>query len=107
MSGKPSLWACLWHPAVDLLDNEGNIRPEILWSALDCPGYFAAMEGTLRPALLGELTGELLAPVGGTEPLVVYAWRIGQEGRKFYAGTAIARAGEVIARAKSTWIELK
>lgn len=107
VAGKTSLWACLWQPAADLLDDEGNIRPEILWSALDCPGYFAAMDGTLRPAVLGELTGELCAPVSGTSPLVVYAWRRGEDGRKFYSGTAIARDGEVMARAKSTWIELK
>jgi hypothetical protein len=104
---RDSLWACLWHPAADLLDSEGNIRPEILWSALDCPGYFAAMDGTLRPAVLGELTGELRAVVPGTGPLVVYAWRIGEDGRKFYSGTAIARGGEIMACAKSTWIELK
>jgi hypothetical protein len=107
VAGRASLWACLWRPAADLLDNEGNIRPEILWSALDCPGYFAAMDGTLRPAVLGELTGELRTPVSGTGPLVVYAWRIGEDGRKFYSGTAIARGGETVARAKSTWVELK
>lgn len=105
--GRASLWACLWHPAEDLVDDEGVIRPEILWSALDCPGYFAAMDGTFRPAVLGELTGELLAPVPGTDPLVVYAWRISEDGRKFYSGTAIAHGSEVVARAKSIWIELK
>lgn len=107
VADSSTLWACLWHPAADLLDDQGNVRPEILWSALDCPGYFAAMDGTLRPALLGELAGELRTPVPGGGPLVVYAWLIGQDGRKFRAGTAIARGGEVVACAKSTWIELK
>lgn len=103
-----SLWACVWRPAADLLDANGDVRPEILWSALDCPGYFAAMGGTLRPALLGELAGELCQPVPGDQPLVVYAWHIGDEGRKFYAGTAIATAsGEIVARSRSTWIVLK
>lgn len=107
VDGRQDLWACLWQPAADLLDGQGNIRPEILWSALDCPGYFAAMNGMLRPALLGELAGELCKPVPGADPLVVFAWLIDQDGRKFHAGTAIARAGEVVARARSTWIELK
>lgn len=107
VAGRENLWACLWQPAADLLDERGNVRPEILWSALDCPGYFAAMEGTLRPALLGELAGELHAPVPGDGPLVVYAWLIDRDGRKFHAGTAIAREGQVVARARSTWIELK
>ncbi len=107
VADKANLWACLWHPAADLLDEQGSIRPEILWSALDCPGYFAAMNGTLRPALLGELAGELRSPVSGSGPLVVYAWLIDQDGRKFHAGTAIARGGKVVASARSTWIELK
>ena len=102
-----SVWACLWQPTEDLLDAKGNIRPEIIWSALDCPGYFAAMGGVLRPALLGELASELRETVSGGGPLVVYAWSIGEEGRKIYAGTAVASGGKVVARASSTWISLK
>ena len=102
-----SRWACLWRPAPDLLDGANHVRPEILWSALDCPGYFAAMGGALRPALLGELTGELHRAVPADHPLVVFAWPLGVDGRKYFAGTAIARAGEVVASARSTWIALK
>ena len=107
-AGPGKLLACRWQAAADLLDDAGNIRHEILWSALDCPGYFAAMEGQLRPALLGELTAEIYREVSGEQPLVVYAWPLGSEGRKFYGGTAIATAeGEVVAASHSTWIELK
>ena len=102
-----SLWACLWKPTEDLLDAMGNIRPEILWSALDCPGYFAATGGVMRPALLGELTSDLRETVSGIDPLVVYAWSIGEEGRKVYAGTAVSSGGKVVACASSTWITLK
>lgn len=102
------VWACVWQPRADLLDAHGMIRPEILWSALDCPGYFAVLGEQQRPALLGELVAELRAKVSGAAPLVVYAWPLGNEGRKYYAGTAIATArGEVVACARSTWIELK
>jgi hypothetical protein len=102
------LFACVWHPAADLLDSKKNIPTEILWSALDCPGYFSAMGEELRPAVLGELVGDLRARVAGEQPLIVYAWPLGREGRKFYAGTAIATAhGTVVACAKSTWILLK
>jgi len=102
-----TLWACRWQPAPDLLDGAGHVRPEILWSALDCPGFFAASGGTPRPAVLGELVAELRCAVPATLPLVVYAWPLGVAGRKLYAGTAIARAGEVVASARSTWIALK
>lgn len=103
-----ALLACRWQPAEDMLDAEGCVRAEIVWSALDCPGYFAAMGERLHPAVLGELLGELFAPIPGAAPLVVYAWPLGEDGRKFYAGTAIATAdGEVLAASRSTWIQLK
>ena len=107
VSGRNVL-ACPWRPGADMLDSKGNIRPEIMWSALDCPGYFAAMGDHLRRAMLGELAGELRTAVAGGQPLVVYAWPLGEDGRKFYAGTAVAPAdGVVVACSKSTWILLQ
>ena len=103
-----NVWACAWQPSADLLDDRGMLRPEILWSALDCPGYFAVLGERLRPALLGELVAELRADVSAAAPLVVYAWPLGSEGRKHYAGTAIATVqGDIVACARSIWIELK
>lgn len=103
-----SVYACIWQPAADLLDDELNIRAEFLWAALDCPGYFAAMGAELRTALLGELIGELHTGVAGNQPLIVYAWPLCVDGRKFYAGTAIVTAdGKLVASARSTWIALK
>lgn len=100
--------ACVWQPREDMQNAQGNVLPEIVWAALDCPGYFAAMEGNLRPALLGELTGELHRDFAGSKPLIVYSWPLGGEGRKYYGGTAITtQSGELLASSKSTWIELK
>ena len=102
------LLASAWRPAPDLLDDSGFVRPEIVWSALDCPGYFACMGPRPRPAVLGELHADMMHRVPGTEPLVVYAWPLGEDGRKRYAGTAVADAeGAVLARARSTWILLR
>ena len=98
-----SLLASPWEPAADLLDDSGHVRPEYVWAALDCPGYFAAIGGELRLALLGELYAELRKPVPGNQPLVVYSWPNGEDGRKLYAGAAIATAaGEVLACSRST-----
>jgi hypothetical protein len=109
--GPVSSWnllACPWSPGADLLDDGGDIRPEIVWAALDCPGYFAAMGENIRPAVLGELDGELRAAVPGGHPLIVYSWPLGEYGRKLYAGTAIATAaGDILASSRSTWILLK
>ena len=99
--------ACCWQPSPDLLDEQGNVRAEIIWSALDCPGFFAAVGESLQATLLGELTADIRAPVPGSEPLVVFAWPLGREGRKLYGGVAIANAsGDILASARSVWIAL-
>jgi hypothetical protein len=103
-----SLVAAPWEPPTDLLDAHGDVLPEIVWSALDCPGCYGALGENMVPVLLGELVAELRAPVPGNEPLIVYAWPLGREGRKAYGGTAIAnQAGDVLACSHSTWIILK
>lgn len=103
-----SLLASSWRPASDLCDVEGFVRPEIVWAALDCPGYFACMGPNPKPAVLGELCAELNTAVPGGEDLVVYAWHLGEQGRKLYAGSALAdRRGKVLARARATWILLR
>lgn len=106
--GRDGLVACAWQPAADLVDARGDVLPAVLWAALDCPGYFAAMGDDLRPALLGQLEAALRRPVGGDQPLVVYAWPLGIDGRKRFAGSAVATAaGEVVACARSLWIEVR
>lgn len=100
--------ACTWQPAADLLDRDGMVRSEIVWSALDCPGYFAAMGDELRTCLLGQLECDIREPVPGNQTLVVYAWPLGEDGRKIYAGAAIAdSSGRTLACSRSTWILLR
>jgi hypothetical protein len=102
-----SLLAAPWRPAPDLLGANGAVRSEFVWAALDCPGCFAAIGENERTAVLGELHVERLAPVPGDGPLVAYAWPLGQDGRKLFAGTALATAaGVVLARARAVWIAL-
>ena len=101
------LLASPWNPSADLLDEQECVLPEVVWSALDCPGYFACMSENIRPALLGELHASLLEPVPGGEPLLVCAWPLGEDGRKLFAGTAVANAsGKILAKARSTWIQV-
>jgi hypothetical protein len=106
--GSDGLVACPWNPATELADETGVVRPEFVWAALDCPGSFAAVPGLEPMVLLGELTLEQYAPVIAGAELVVYAWPLGQDGRKYYGGTAVATAdGRVLANALTTWIALK
>jgi hypothetical protein len=103
-----SLLAAPWRPAPDLLDEAGAVRAEFVWAALDCPGCFAAIGENERTAVLGELHAERLAAVPGDQPLVAFAWPLGHDGRKMFAGTALARAdGVVLARARAVWIALR
>jgi hypothetical protein len=99
--------AAPWIPDQSLAGPDGTIRPEFLWAALDCPGYFATpLAG--RMALLGEMATAVSRPVSPGEACVVLGWRRHSDGRKHYSGTAIFnRDGELVARASATWIELK
>jgi hypothetical protein len=91
-------------PDASLATPDGRVRREMLWAALDCPGYFGAMT-TNDPALLGTIGGEILRDVGVGERLLVMGWSLGAEGRKRYAGTALFDAnGELIGRSRQTWI---
>jgi hypothetical protein len=97
-----------WIPADDLDGGDGKVAVEFHWAALDCPGYFAAVEDTLRPMLLGEMQAHVDRRVHVGETCRVIGWRIGVDGRKHYCGTAIFdEDGELCARAKATWIEMK
>jgi hypothetical protein len=104
--GTSDIVAAPWTPDASLRGVEGMIDRRYVWAALDCPSYFGLPSAP--PALLGRLTAwiEALPEVG--EPLVAIGWPIEVEGRKYFAGSALAnREGEVLARAAATWIELE
>ncbi len=98
--------AAPWMPDASLADAKGTVRPEFVWAALDCPGWFAFFtELPERPVVLGRLAAKLNAPVRPGERCVVTGWPLGEEGRKLYSGTALFSAdGELRAFAKATWI---
>jgi len=99
--------AAPWLPADNLDGGDGKVAVEFLWAALDCPGYFA-VSGARRVMVLGEMQAHVDRRVHVGEPCTVIGWKIGAEGRKHYAGTAIFdEDGELCARARATWIELE
>lgn len=100
------LVAAPWLPADDLDGGDGKVAVEFHWAALDCPGYFAAIEDRPRTMVLGELQAHVDRRVRVGAPCTVIGWRLGGEGRKHRAGTAIFDGeGELCARALATWIE--
>ena len=98
--------ACLWTPHMDFADQKGLVPIEIIWAALDCPGFFAwvVKEGR-HGALLGTMTGEIIRrPTAGHE-YIVMAWPLEREGRKETAAVALfAMNGELLARGHQVWI---
>jgi len=96
--------AAPWLPSPTLADGSGKVKPEFIWAALDCPGYFASFNNGTR-ALLGELSVHIDRLVHVEEPCVVIGWRILLEGRKCRAGTALFdEDGERCAVGVATWV---
>ena len=99
--------ACAWRPDPTLADDTGNVRPEFVWAALDCPTAFATdFEGI--PIVLARLTGRIDASLRADEQFVITAWRIAAGGRKQHSACAISTAeGETLAASKALWIALQ
>lgn len=99
-----------WTPAADLAGADGVVRPEFVWAALDCSGGVASwlvepLEG--NPYVLGRLAVRIPGVVRAGEPHAVVGWRIGVDGRKQTAGSAIfTAAGDLAGVARATWIQL-
>ena len=99
--------AAPWIPDPSLGGPDGRVRPELVWSVLDCPSLFGmvcfdAWEG--RP-LLGRLAAEIYAAPLVGERCVCVGWFGSREGRKFHAGSALfGERGELRALGQATWI---
>jgi hypothetical protein len=100
--------ACVWTPDAAFADADGLTPSEIVWAALDCPGFFAwvVKEGR-HGALLGTMTGEVTRRPRAGETTIVTAWPLVREGRKETAGVALfSEGGELLARAHQVWITM-
>ena len=104
------LVASSWVPSAELASLEGIIAPELICSALDCPGAWALIDryGFEGPMVLGRMTYRLERPIRAGGRYVVMGWALGREGRKSFCGTGVYDAdGKVCAVAGATWIQLK
>ena len=96
-----------WTPPDWTAGDDGEVRPEFVWAALDCPTYFAChLEGELTLSMLVRQRAEMLGPIAAGAEHVVMAWPIGSDGRKRLAGAAVLSAdGETLAVAEALMIE--
>ncbi|GAM97598.1 hypothetical protein U91I_01225 [alpha proteobacterium U9-1i] len=98
--------ATAWIPSAAWADARGAIAPEFIWAALDCPTFWAHEH--INRALLARLALDISEAPRVGEALIIAAWPLSSEGRKYNSGAALYRAsGEVLARAEALWIELK
>jgi hypothetical protein len=97
VAGRDGVVASPWTPR--------EVRPEIIWAALDCPGGWAVDDFQREGVLLGRMAASIHGVPQAEEPHVVAGWRIGEDGRKRFAGSALYTAeAEVLAVSRSTWI---
>ncbi len=95
------LVASPWTPPAWTVEGDGSVRPEFVWAALDCPGYFALHGVSLALAFLARQQTEVLAPVRAEAEYVVVGMPLERSGRKGRAATALLdSAGEVLAHAE-------
>jgi hypothetical protein len=97
VEGREGVVAAPWTPE--------EVRPEIIWAALDCPSGWAIDDFQREGVMLGRMAAGMHALPASGQPHVVVGWKIGEEGRKRFAGSALfTPAGDLLAVARSTWI---
>jgi hypothetical protein len=99
--------AGVWTPHAAFAGPDGRVPSEIVWAALDCPGWYAWLVREDHFAgLLGTMTGEVVRRPRAGDEHIVMAWPIeGGAGRKRFAGVALFTAeGECLARGRQVWI---
>src|SRR4051812_39101069 len=95
--------AAVWYPSKP-------VTIEDVWTALDCPGGWAAMHlgKTDRPAVLGRMAARGSLPSEPENAYIVVGWLGGVSGRKLTAGSALySRQGTLHGFSRQTWITLR
>ncbi|MBV7703002.1 hypothetical protein NOVA_09505 [Nocardia nova] len=102
------LVAAAWVPDAELAGPGGHLTTENIWSAVDCPGGWAAIElSGMRPGgVTAALTTRRIGPVRAGEKYLVWSWPIAASGRKHTVGVAISTPkGDLRVLAEALWVE--
>lgn len=95
--------AAVWRPTTEMAGPDGSVDTLYVLAALDCPGAMAFIARGTFAGLLGRIVFEQIGRVEPDVDHVVTGWQIDRDGRKLFAGTALATAdGTVLARARAT-----
>jgi hypothetical protein len=92
----------------EMADGDGAVRPELVWSVLDCPsGLVGLVVDDLGVSVLGRLTASIPRQLEAGRDYVAIGWPIERDGRKVHSASAIlGEDGEPLAISRATWIEL-
>ena len=106
--GRDDVSAAPWIAGQRFAGDDGSLRPEFIWAALDCPSGWAANDfAPGRHAVLGRISARIVSPVAAEKQYVVVGWPRSEDGRKIHAGSAVFdEHGAVCAYALTTWIRL-
>jgi hypothetical protein len=103
---ESDLVAAPWTPPAWAAGDDGVVRAEFVWAALDCPGYFAVHGADLALAFLARQQSALLAPIRAGVEHVAVGRPLGRDRRKGFAATAILDAGgAVLAHSEQLLVE--
>jgi hypothetical protein len=106
---RDDMYAADWTPDESLGDGSGQVRPECVWAALDCPTYAPVGNATHRPPMvLARLTARLGCSVNTGERHALLSWPLEVDGRKRHAACALFDSdGRLLCASRALWIELK
>lgn len=95
-----------WTPPDWAAGDDGHVRPEFVWAALDCPATFApGLAGDVPMGMLARFGVRIDGPVTAGAEHVVVGWPIEVDGRKHHCGGAIFSAdGTLLAAARALLI---
>lgn len=102
--------AARWQADASLTDADGHLPLPVLWAAIDCAGYWGAVDGLAqRPRmLLGRMRAHFDGAIAAGQTCIVLGWRERIDGRKHHAGTALYdAAGRCLGQSRQTWIALR
>lgn len=105
----PGTVAAVWEVDPAFCDADGVAPEEVVWAAIDCPGFYAwvAVDGR-HGALTGTMQAEVLARPRAGDACIVLAWPLERVSeRRYTSGVALFAAdGALLARGVQTWIRM-
>lgn len=107
VDGRPGTAACVWTPHERDVTEVGTVAPELVWSALDCPGGWTD-DPVRTPRLLSHMAAELRRLPRPGEHCVVVAHGAAAQGRTIQVATALYDpSGALLARASARWVAVE